>query len=433
MRENAKQEMPVEDQFYDYPDRPVPADKRRTQLNIAVVTTGMAVAMSTLYTGSALAEVMSYKDGVISILAGCVILLVIATLTGNIGADHGVSTSMLARHPFGRKGSNIVGLILAISMLGWFSYQCGYFGETISLLLPGHLLTSPVAATIWGGIFMMSTAIVGYKGMTYLSMAAAPLLLGMCLYCGVMAVAQTGMQTIMSQNPEHPAGIGIGITIVVGGWITGAVLQPDISRYARNRMHNTRGVLMAIIVFAAANWGGFVIAKATRSSSIMEGLQLLGMGTIGLLIVVLGQWTSNDNNLYSAVLAIINVKPGINKHIVSAVCGVVFTLLAVTGIQNHFVGFLSLLGTFLPPIGTVLVADYNLGRKKKEYHFEGTEIFEDYKPLAFISIILGGGIAYVIPWGSTAINSMIVTFIIYVAGDKIMALASSDEGAENEA
>ena len=62
MRENAKQEMPVEDQFYDYPDRPVPADKRRTQLNIAVVTTGMAVAMSTLYTGSALAEVMSYKD-----------------------------------------------------------------------------------------------------------------------------------------------------------------------------------------------------------------------------------------------------------------------------------------------------------------------------------------------------------------------------------
>ena len=53
MRENAKQEMPVEDQFYDYPDRPVPADKRRTQLNIAVVTTGMAVAMSTLYTGSA--------------------------------------------------------------------------------------------------------------------------------------------------------------------------------------------------------------------------------------------------------------------------------------------------------------------------------------------------------------------------------------------
>ena len=63
----------MEDQFYDYPDRPVPADKRRTQLNIAVVTTGMAVAMSTLYTGSALAEVMSYKDGIISILAGCVI------------------------------------------------------------------------------------------------------------------------------------------------------------------------------------------------------------------------------------------------------------------------------------------------------------------------------------------------------------------------
>ena len=52
-----------EDKYYDYPDRPVPQNKRKSPINIAVVTTGMAVAMSTLYTGSALAEVMSFKDG----------------------------------------------------------------------------------------------------------------------------------------------------------------------------------------------------------------------------------------------------------------------------------------------------------------------------------------------------------------------------------
>ena len=52
-----------EDKYYDYPDRPVPHDKRKSPINIAVVTTGMAVAMSTLYTGSALAEVMNFKEG----------------------------------------------------------------------------------------------------------------------------------------------------------------------------------------------------------------------------------------------------------------------------------------------------------------------------------------------------------------------------------
>lgn len=57
-----------EDKYYDYPDRPVPHDKRKSPINIAVVTTGMAVAMSTLYTGSALAEVMNFKEGTIAIV-----------------------------------------------------------------------------------------------------------------------------------------------------------------------------------------------------------------------------------------------------------------------------------------------------------------------------------------------------------------------------
>ena len=62
-----------EDKYYDYPDRPVPHDKRKSPINIAVVTTGMAVAMSTLYTGSALAEVMNFKEGTIAIVVGSVI------------------------------------------------------------------------------------------------------------------------------------------------------------------------------------------------------------------------------------------------------------------------------------------------------------------------------------------------------------------------
>ena len=109
-----------EDKYYDYPDRPVPHDKRKSPINIAVVTTGMAVAMSTLYTGTALAEVMNFKEGTIAIVVGSMILAILASLTGGIGANQGISTSMLSRVPFGRKGSNIVGLVLGISMLGWF-------------------------------------------------------------------------------------------------------------------------------------------------------------------------------------------------------------------------------------------------------------------------------------------------------------------------
>ena len=107
-----------EDKYYDYPDRPVPHDKRKSPINIAVVTTGMAVAMSTLYTGSALAEVMNFKEGTIAIVVGSVILAILASLTGGIGANQGISTSMLSRVPFGRKGSNI-GVVFISMWVFW--------------------------------------------------------------------------------------------------------------------------------------------------------------------------------------------------------------------------------------------------------------------------------------------------------------------------
>ncbi|WP_448807955.1 purine-cytosine permease family protein [Aminobacterium mobile] len=375
------QSLEIEDQFYDYPDRPVPANKKRSRLNIAMVTTGMAVAMSTLYTGASLASILTYKDACLSIIVGCTILCIVASLTGNIAAKKGVPFAMLSRYAFGRKGSNIVGLVFATSMLGWFSYQCGYFGETINILSPNNALTSIKVATLWGGLLMMSTAIIGFKGMTFLSMLASPLLLIMCLYSGYRSVVAVGMQEIINNIPANPASLGVGITIVIGGWITGAILQPDISRYAKNSKDNVLGTIIAMIVFAAANWGGVLVAKATSTPTIMQGLVKLGLGAIALWIVILGQWTSNDNNLYSAALGVINVKPGLNKHVITAIMGIIFTVIAVLGIQNYFIRFLEILGTFLPPFGAVVVCDYYLFKKDSLYVYENAteKTYEPYR------------------------------------------------------
>ena len=402
-----------EDKFYDFPSEPVPTENRRSFFNIAMVTTGMAVAMSTLYTGASLAMVLTFKDAVLSVLIGCVILFIIASLTGSIGANEGVSFAMLARYPFGRNGSKLVGLIFAISMLGWFAYQTGYFGETIYILAPDHFLTSVKIASLWGGLLMMSTAIVGYKGMTILSYFASPLILILCIYGGYIAIQQVGLETIINNVPEHPQSLGTGITIVIGGWITGGILQPDISRYAKKATANVGGVFIAMIIFSVANIGGLLIAKATMANNVMEGLVILGMGTIALMIVIIGQWTSNDNNLYSASLGIINIYPHLNKHVVSAGAGILFTAIAILGIQNYFVEFLNFLGTFLPPFGAVLITDYYLLNNRSHYNFSETAVFPPINYLAFLSVVLGGTSAFILKWGSGAINSIIITVMVY--------------------
>ena len=81
---------------------------------------------------------------------------------GAAGAREGVGTAMLSRHAFGRKGSMIVGGVLAFTHVGWYSVQVGFFGQTIYAMFPnGGFITSVPVAALWGGILMMLTAYYG--------------------------------------------------------------------------------------------------------------------------------------------------------------------------------------------------------------------------------------------------------------------------------
>lgn len=401
-----------ENKFYDYPDRPVPKEHRRSAFGISMVIAGLAVAMSTLYTGALLAELLSYKDAVLSIIIGCTILAILAGLNGGIGAEKGVSLSILARYPFGREGSKIIGLILAVSMLGWFSYQCGYFGETMSLLAPNARWASPKVAAFWGGLLMMSTAIIGFKGMEILSIIASPALLILSIYAAITAFNKVGYDAIINAIPKNPQSLGVGITVVIGGWIGGSIVQPDVSRFAKDRKDNWIASIVAMIIFAVANWSGLIIAKATQTTTVMEGLVALGLGAISLLIVILGQWTSNDNNLYTAALGLINIKP-MSKPKVVIVTGIIMTIVGTLGIQKYFVNFLEMLGTFLPPIGAILITDYYILNNKDDYIFSEDARYKSWNMFAIISMILGGVLSYLIDAGIPAINSLLISGISY--------------------
>ena len=78
-------------------------------------------------------------------------------------------------------------------------------------------------------------------------------------------------------------------------------------------MDNSVGVIVAMVVFAAANWGGFVGGKSDEIALISWKASVFRHGCFGLTDCCISQWTSNDNNLYSAALAIINIKPGLTS------------------------------------------------------------------------------------------------------------------------
>lgn len=94
----------------------------------------------------------------------------------------------------------------------------------------------------------------------------------------------------------------------------------------------------------------------------------LGLGLFGAVVLIIGQWTTNDNNLYTSALGLMNTLDGVSKiprMRLTLIIGLISTAIAAAGLYKYFVNFLSLLGVFITPIGGILIADYYICNRSK--------------------------------------------------------------------
>jgi cytosine permease len=372
--------------------------------------------MSGLFTGAAMAAGFTFGQAIIASIVGNLILSAYSGAIGYAGAKEHVATSLLARHAFGRWGSIIISLVLALTMGGWYSVQVGFFGTTIHAMFPnGGFITQVPVAAFWGGILMLITAYVGYKGLSILSNIAVPLIAVIAIVGIIAAVkAQSSWSAIFALTPESPMPISVGIVMVVGAFAAGGAAQPDITRYARTPMG---GLVGTIIGYMAANLfiilAGFITAVATGSGDLPAAMLQLGLGIPSLVILIAAQWTTNDNNLYTSSLGLSNIIK-VKKSRIVLVTGILASIVGAAGLSNFFINWLVILGIGCPPMAGIIVADYFFIKKQKYEFGKGTKYYS-WNILAFISWIVACIVGYTLQWGVAAINSMMIGFLLYLA------------------
>lgn len=138
------------------------------------------------------------------------------------------------------------------------------------------------------------------------------------------------------------------------------------------------------------------------------------LGSWSLLLLILAQWTTNDNNLYYSSLAAVVAVPKWKKKYVVITFGIIATVAGALGIVNYFTTWLSILGTAIPPVAGILIVDY-FCVKHQSYRF-GAGVKHRFCSIpALVSWAIGCLVGYTVTWGIAAINSMVVTAIIYIA------------------
>jgi cytosine permease len=397
----------------DFALRPVPLDRRRPWIDLTMVWVGVAIVLSALLRGMMVGMGLgSLEKVLLAYLLGEALLVGMMSLTGYMGASQGLSTPLLVRRPFGETGALLMSLCLAVAFMGWFGVQAGLFAETLAAVWKTSV---PVSAIAFGsGLLMMIPAIFGFRGLRALSWVAVPLMLILFFYAALklgfdFLPAPRLIDLARDHSPSpYPIALGTAASIIAGGFIVGAVTSADVFRYARPRW---RDILLAATlsmgVSAAMQLVGSVLAMTTglyheQLPRLLIAREFAGLGILGFLAIALAQWTTNDSNLYSSVLAF-NTIIRVTRWKLAIVVGVLASLMAALGILQRLELFLSLLSIAIGPIGGIIVADYYLVRRGNPKDFPGSE----GQPSGQVF-----GRASVHRWNPIALGVYIVSFLI---------------------
>ncbi len=361
----------------DYEDRPVPLENCMGWLEQGAVWLGSGFCLPAISLGGQIALGMGFWKACLTLFLGCTILTVIACLVGAIGAQTHLSSAVSSRFTFGIGGAKIFGVICAVSLFGWFGYQCSYFGQSAVAIIQMStgITLSETLFTVIGGLAMMVTAIIGYRGIKALSNVGVPLLFVTIVAALVVTLFRIPFSEVVSSVPiGAEMSVGSGIVLVVGSFIVGVSIVPDFSRYSAKISDSTKGCILGYgIGYFAIVFMGMVLGYAFKENDITDILiNQIGFGYIAAFVLIIATWTTNDNNLYSSARGITNAAYGIVKIPrigLTVVIGLISTMLGALGIANIFVPFLNFLGVVIPPIAAVIIADFWIYHRSN-YKFE---------------------------------------------------------------
>ncbi len=421
----------------DYALTRVPESERYSWLSVAVQRFGQLSALGQFMLAAFIGFGMDFWPAMLAITIGAVLLEIVTIFVGIAGQREGMSTSVLARWAgFGRMGGALVGVVIALSLTGWFGIQNQVFASGLNTVWPS------IPLWVWclvGGIAVTIICVYGFASMTWVAWVTVPAFLVLVAFSLAKALEQRSLGELMALGHQGPAMPMAGaITLVAAGFIVGAVMTPDMSRFNRTPMDVVKqtvvgvtlgeyfvgaiGVLLAHTVKAGLEGAGAVIG-------IVQG----GTGLLGVLILCASILKINDWNLYPSSLGITNAAhtlfgARVNRQIVTIILGVTGSVLSALGIADKFQDFLMQLGIIIPPVAAIMIAEYFVVKTWRADLDESRA--RGAMPSRTPDWVLAGLIAWVVGWATAfflekhpdwipalnvpALVSLVVAFVVYV-------------------
>lgn len=344
----------------DYPVTPVPAHARKSFFSVAVVLLGFTVFTPTMLAGASLGPAFTFGNLLVVIAVGSLVLGVYVAAMGYVGARTGLTTVVMARYTLGTRGAKLASILLGGTQIGWYGVVVGTIGELTAQAFDWTSYGARAAVMVVTSALMCATAYYGYKGMYWVSLVSTPLILVLAFWVLARSLQEVGgWAGLAAIAPTTSMAFAVAVTTVVGTFVSAGTQAPNWTRFARS---GKQAVWACAIGFLVGN-GLMVFLGAVGALTFGVGdfvLVLFQLGLVGWGLVLLfgNLWKSNADTAYAFGVAGAELFDKPNKAPFVVAGSVLGTVLALTGVHTHLVDYLVLLGTFIPPLGGVIIGDW---------------------------------------------------------------------------
>ncbi|MCL6233109.1 cytosine permease [Acinetobacter amyesii] len=375
-----------------------PLSQRKGFFPIALVLFSFTFFTGTMFAGGKIGVAFEFTDILWIVAIGNFLLGAYAATLGFISARSGLNTVLMGRFCFGNWGSKLSDFILGFAELGWFAWGTATLAISLGKIL-GFSDSLLIPLMVLFGLGFSITAIVGFKGLEYLSRVSIPLMFILLVTSIVLATKEIGGWTgLTSVQPTETLTFATAITMVFGTFASGAT---QITNWTRMSKSGKIAIWACLVSFVIGN-GLMVLAGAWmaivyQQPDIVEVLILQGLSIAAVVMLCLNLWTIQGPAIYSVSTAACHMVRSERRKTMVLVAAVAGIILAAAGMYELLIPFLLLLGAIIPPLGGVIMADYWI-RHKGKYPLLAEANIPNFNWIGLIAYFTGAIVAYVSPW-----------------------------------
>lgn len=413
----------------DYPLSEVPSGARQGLFSTAILLFGFTFFTATMFAGGKIGMAFDFTTLLWAAVIGNLLLGLYAAVLGLIACRSGLNSVLMGRFCFGEVGSKLSDMLLGFTQIGWYAWGTATIAIVLVKILGlSESLTIPLMVLFGFGFCV--TAFVGYKGLDLLSRVAVPAMLVLLVVSLWIATRDIGgLAGLLAVEPKESMSLSVAITLVFGTFVSGATQATNWTRFAKS---GRVAVLASLFGFFIGN-GLMIIAGAYgaivyQQPDVVEVLVLQGLSMAAVVMLFLNLWTTQDNTIYNFAAAGCNLLRTGKRKTVTLVGAGIGTLLAIGGMYEMLIPFLILLGSIIPPIGGVIMADYFYGHRARYPKLADVRL-PAFNWVGLGAYLIGALSAYFSPWVAPLVGIAVAAVAYVVLFELNKALAGRQQVA----